>query len=284
MAMHRWTRISSRKWEDAWVERLRFVDPQHIAMTTWPDSRALKIEVFCTRNLAQRLAKSFGGQISQVSQCALRGSATASKKPLSIRGKLHIFSEKTTRYPTRDRSIWIPAGMTFGTGGHATTASCLRLLCDLVPSLPTNWRALDVGTGSGILGIAAVKLGAAKVDALDFDPTCVRIARANACKNKCKNMKVVLGDARDLYPFTRVDVILANLFSELLLSSAPGFARKLKSRGWLIFSGILYNQLDEVQMGLQDAGFEPLRILKRGKWCAGVTRRKSLLTHHTVHR
>ena len=76
--------------------------------------------------------------------------------------------------------------------------------------------------------------------------------------------------------FHRADVILANLFSELLLASAPGFARKLANGGWLIFSGVLRKQADEVSAGLVKLGFEPPRIVPRGKWCAGVTRRKKV--------
>ena len=134
---------------------------------------------------------------------------------------------------------------------------------------------MDAGTGSGILGIAAEKLGSAAVEAFDFDPACVRIARDNARNNGCRRIKVTKADALEIASFHRADVILANLFSDLLLASAPGFVRKLADSGWLIFSGVLRKQSDEVSAGLIRLGFEIPRIVARGKWCAGVTRLKA---------
>ena len=170
--------------------------------------------------------------------------------------------------------IVIEPGMAFGTGEHATTATCLRLLCDAVGNFSEGWRAMDAGTGSGILGIAAEKLGASAIEAFDFDPVCVRIAKENAKHPGCRRITVTKADSRKISLFHRADVILANLFSELLLASAPGFARKLANGGWLIFSGVLRKQADEVSAGLVKLGFEPPRIVPRGKWCAGVTRLK----------
>ncbi|MEI8311557.1 MAG: 50S ribosomal protein L11 methyltransferase, partial [Verrucomicrobiota bacterium] len=171
--------------------------------------------------------------------------------------------------------LWIPAGMAFGTGEHATTATCLRLLCDVAKSLPEGWRAMDAGTGSGILGIAAEKLGAAAVEAFDFDPTCVRIARENARNNGCRRIKITKADAQKLASFHRADIVLANLFSDLLIASAPGFARKISRGGWLIFSGVLRKQAEEVCGRLVSLGFEAPRVIARGKWCAGVARLKA---------
>ena len=161
--------------------------------------------------------------------------------------------------------------MAFGTGDHATTATCLRLLSDLADKLPDGWRAMDAGTGSGILAIAAERLGASAVEAFDFDPACVRISKANARANKCRKIECTLADARKLGGFHKADVILANLFSELLIASAPGFARKLSSGGTLIFSGVLRTQTDDVVAGLESAGFEAARLVSRGKWCAGIS-------------
>ena len=274
--MYRWTRLSSQKWEDAWEERLQFLGPGRVAMVTWPDSKALKIEAFTDKKTADALAKRFGGRVTKVAAHIWNGDQSRPRAPLAIRGKLWVFSDEASWKKSKRKSdaIWIPAGMAFGTGEHATTATCLRLLCDAVGNFSEGWRAMDAGTGSGILGIAAEKLGASAIEAFDFDPVCVRIAKENAKNNGCRRIKVTKADSRKISLFHRADVILANLFSELLLASAPGFARKLANGGWLIFSGVLRKQADEVSAGLVKLGFEPPRIVPRGKWCAGVTRLK----------
>lgn len=271
--MYRWTRLSSKKWEDAWEERLRFLGPGRVVMVTWPESKALKIEVFTGRQSAEALVKRFGGRATKVAPHIWAGSRGRQRAPLAIRGRLWVHSDEATWARAKGNAIWIPAGMAFGTGEHATTATCLRLLCDVAKALPEGWRVMDAGTGSGILGIAAEKLGASAVEAFDFDPVCVRVARENARNNGCRRIKVTKADARKIGAFRSTDVILANLFSGLLLASAPGFARKLRKGGWLIFSGVLRTQADEVGVELVRQGFERPRVIARGKWCAGVTRK-----------
>ncbi len=271
--MYRWTRLSSQKWEDAWEERLAFLGPGQVAMVTWPDSRALKIEAFCDKATADKLAKRFGGRVTKAAPHLWTGDASRPKAPLAIRGKLRIFSDESSwrKDGLRGGDIWIPAGMAFGTGDHATTATCLRILCDVAADQPEGWTAIDAGTGSGILAVAAEKLGAAHVEAFDFDPACVRIAKENAKNNGCRRIKVTRADARQLAGFDRANVIVANLFSELLLASARGFSRNLGPGGHLIFSGVLRKQAREVADGLVGAGFAEPRIIDRGKWCAGLT-------------
>lgn len=255
---------------------MQFLGPGRVAMVTWPDSKALKIEAFCDKKTAGTLQKCFGGRVTEVAAHVWSGKSSRPRAPLAIRGKLWIHSDEVSwkEAGKKDGAIWIPAGMAFGTGDHATTSTCLRLLCDVAGKLPENWRAMDAGTGSGILAIAAEKLGASSVEAFDFDPACVRIARENARNNGCRRVKVVRADARKTEAFQRPDIILANLFSELLLASAPGFACKLPKGGWLIFSGVLRKQAEEVCAGLVRSGFEPPRVVARGKWCAGVARLK----------
>lgn len=270
--MYRWTRLSSQKWEDAWDERLQFLGPGRVAMVTWPDSRALKIEAFGDKKTADLLKRRFGGKVTKAAPQVWTGDPAKPRAPLAIRGTLRVFSDEAAwrKSGVRSGDLWIPAGMAFGTGDHATTATCLRLLSDVASGSCGEWTAMDAGTGSGILAIAAEKLGASRVEAFDFDPACVRIARENAKNNRCRNVAVTLADARRISGFARADVILANLFSELLLASAPGFFRKLAPGGHLIFSGVLRKQAPEVAAGLVAAGFAEPRIIARGKWCAGL--------------
>jgi ribosomal protein L11 methyltransferase len=278
--IHRWTRLSSAKWEDAWTERLRFLGPEKIAFTTWSDSRALKIEAYCDERTARQLVKRFGGRAAMLAEHIWTGDPARPRGPLSIRGKLKIFSDKpswrewqkATRKPD---GIFIPAGMAFGTGEHATTATCLRLLADIATKLPAGFTALDLGTGAGILAIAAKALGAGRVEAVDYDPVAVRIAKQNASANGFRTIKISCRDVLKLTIRRPVDVVLANLFSDVLVAAAPRIAHAAKPGGWLIFSGVLRKQAHEVASALKAAGFSYPRLIARGKWCAGMCRKSS---------
>ena len=139
-SIHRWTRLSSARWEDVWMERLRFLGHEKIAFTTWPDSRALKIEAYCDERTARQLVKRFGGRATKLAEPIWTGDPARPRGPLSIRGKLKIFSDKPSwrewrKAGRKPDAILIPAGMAFGTGEHATTATCLRRLSDIAAGL-----------------------------------------------------------------------------------------------------------------------------------------------------
>jgi ribosomal protein L11 methyltransferase len=250
MAMYRWTRLSTQRLEEDWHARLAHIDPEHLVMLTQPGSSALKIQVFGDKTTINQLARDFGGKVALLSPEVWTGGQ--SRAPLSIRGRLRIHSDLATFQETAEtgRDLFIPAGMAFGTGDHATTATCLRLLCDLAPKLPAGWRALDAGTGTGILAIAAEKLGASAVEAFDFDPVCIRVSKENAKANKSHKIAFSVADSRRVGAFQKADVILANLYSELLIASAPGLVKKLKRNGHFIFSGVLVRQVEEVSAAL----------------------------------
>jgi ribosomal protein L11 methyltransferase len=163
--------------------------------------------------------------------------------------------------------------MAFGTGEHATTATCLRLLADVAKTLAAGFTALDLGTGAGILAIAAKALGAGRVEAVDYDPAAVRIAKQNVAANGFRTIKVSCGDVLKLALSKPFDVVLANLFSDVLVKAAPRIARATKPGGWLVFSGILRNQAPEVAGAFRAAGFSSPRLIARGKWCAGACRK-----------
>jgi len=277
---HRWTRIASAKWQDAWEERLRFLGPSRLALITWPDSRALKIEAYTDEATAKRLVERFGGRATRMAPHIWSGKADAPRAPISIRGKLKIFSDEPAwrKWGESGRApagILIPAGMAFGTGEHATTATCLRMLCDLRGSLPDGFLAVDLGCGSGILAIAAEKLGASRVEAIDNDPSAVRTAKANVRVNHCGKVRVVRGSSLDFRAPAPLDVVLANLYSDLLAASAGVIARALRPGGTLIFSGVLVRQFGEVAAALEAAGLVVGRRVARGKWCAAIAEKSA---------
>lgn len=272
MNMFRWTRHSSESQEELWHLRLADIDPGRIVMLTRPGSSALVLYVFGDEKTTARLKKKFGGKVTRLSKQVWTGDPQRPRAPISIRGKLriHADADSFSKDPRPDRAILLPPGMAFGTGDHATTASCLRFLCDIHPSLPASWRALDAGTGSGLLAIAAKKLGAAEVDAFDFDPVCIRVAKQNVRANKCRDISLSVADALKVEKFPAADLVLANLYSDLLIAAAPGLVKKLKPGGRLIFSGVLKTQIDEVSAVLRRLGLKHQEIVTRGKWCAGL--------------
>ena len=148
--------------------------------------------------------------------------------------------------------IVLDPGLAFGTGQHPTTRMCLELLGEWREELK-NQPILDVGCGSGILSIAAAKLGARAVGS-DLDEWCTIATRENAAANGVEvetHLKANLDWVETPFPF-----VIANLMSDLLIRLAPDLARVTQSGGALIVSGISSPRADEVQTALENAGFE----------------------------
>ena len=170
--------------------------------------------------------------------------------------------ERGAKYPF---PIYIPAGMAFGTGEHATTEMCLRQLVKM--GRREKRDVLDAGTGSGILALAAAALGH-RVSGIDCDEVCIREAKKNALLNahipKVRWKKVSLEKLSD--EAASYDVITANLFSDILVGEMEHLARLLKPEGRLILSGILKEQAGDVVRAIRDAKLTILRQLRKGKW------------------
>lgn len=172
-----------------------------------------------------------------------------------------------------DIEIALDPGMAFGTGTHPTTQLCLEALETMAdPALDV----LDLGCGSGILAIAAAKLGAGKVLALDIDPIAVRATRENAARNGVArqivaeqgSLESVLSSAR------RFDMVMANILARVILEmSERGLSQILRPGGLAIFSGIIDSQADEVEAGLRRAGLTPNARRKKGDWVLIEARR-----------
>jgi SAM-dependent methyltransferase len=187
-------------------------------------------------------------------------------------GKAGPRRPKIKQLPT----LRIPGGMAFGTGEHATTASCLRFLADLSDDLPSGrWTMLDLGTGTGILALAAVRLGAARAEGIDYDPHAVRTAKTNARANATGRAAVFRkDDVLAWKPAEKHAVVTANLFSELLLAILPKIRRAVRIGGHVILSGILRTQESSVVSALPTAGLRLLKVTRRGKWIALLARRE----------
>ena len=272
-----WRKLGSAKWEDAWVERLREVSDR-LAITSLAGAKTIRLEAFqLTKAQATRLKKAFGGTIAE--QKKQRPVAEAVTAPIRVRDRLVVVGSEAARKEERkargDRPVLlIPAGMAFGTGDHATTATCLRFLADVSEEFAGQpWEILDLGAGSGILALAARLLGARKAEAGDFDPHAVRTAKENARLNDIKATAIKKLDVRDWQPQRTWNVVAANLFSDLLMEVAPKIVAAVAPGGRLVFSGILRTQETEVVAAFKRAGMRIDRLVRKGKWVSGLATR-----------
>ena len=194
-------------------------------------------------------------------------------KAIEIGARLLIKPSWVKRKARRGQSIIIlDPGLSFGTGQHATTSFCLdQLVASRVDSRPQSF--LDIGTGSGILAIAAAKLGFRPVEAFDFDPDAVRIARANAASNHVSD--IVKPTRKDLTKNRRGsdrthDLVCANLISDLLIQEAPTIVSRVKSDGRVVLAGILFSQFEQVERVYESLGFQLSAARSEREWRSGL--------------
>ena len=166
-------------------------------------------------------------------------------------------------YDTDRVKLVLDPGLAFGTGGHETTSLCLEALDETITG---GERVLDIGTGSGILAIAALKLGAAEAEGVDIDPVAVRTAGENAALNGVAGkLTVLVGDLSD-QASGQYDVVLANIVANAIISLSPAVPALMKPNGLFIASGIIDTRKDEVVAALQAAGLKVVKIQEKRGW------------------
>ncbi|MDM8552467.1 50S ribosomal protein L11 methyltransferase [Desulfobacterales bacterium HSG2] len=160
----------------------------------------------------------------------------------------------------------IDPGMAFGTGAHPTTALCIRMI---ETYLKPGDSFLDIGTGSGILMIAAAKLGAETVWGVDTDEVAVKIAQKNLLLNRIgtERFRVMNSDLTDAVE-RRFDLVAANILSGVILVLLDTIEKVLAKGGVFICSGIIERNRDTVVRGMRDSGFEIMDIQTREEWVA----------------
>jgi ribosomal protein L11 methyltransferase len=194
-------------------------------------------------------------------------------KPLDIGDRLRVRPSWSRSRPRRGQvEVIIDPGMSFGTGQHPTTSFCLAEVA--------RWRQvdqkqsmLDIGTGSGILAIAAAKLGYQPVEAMDLDPDSIRVARTNARINKISG--TVRFKCQDLTAITltcarQYSVICANLVAELLQAQKSRLVSRLQPGGLLVLAGILKSEFPAIQKTYEDAGLRLVRGRTQREWRSGT--------------
>jgi ribosomal protein L11 methyltransferase len=193
-------------------------------------------------------------------------------KPIEIGDALLVKPSWSKKAPRKNQAVVVlDPGLSFGTGQHPTTAFCLRELARHRTKRPC-WSFLDMGTGSGILAIAAAKLGFSPVYAFDFDPGAVRVARANARANGVhKRLRIVRKDLTKLpiHAVRQYDLICANLISTLLISERRRMVAQLNRGGTLVLAGILKPEFSQVQKVFAELGLKLAARKIENEWSSG---------------
>lgn len=189
--------------------------------------------------------------------------------PIDISERLRIIPPWEDKDPSR-LNIIIDPGMAFGTGHHETTRDCL-LLIERCSALINREGFLDIGTGTGILAIAASMLGFKKVIGIDIDPLAIDASKRNVELNNIDNIDIEEKVARDMEG--QFDMIAANLMSEVLISIAGEISRLLNKSGITILSGMLDGQEVDVINEMERYGLKVIESLHNNRWVSVVVRR-----------
>jgi len=184
-------------------------------------------------------------------------------EPVVIPGKVYVRAEFHAPVNGFDHDILITPKMSFGTGHHATTMMMMKLMLDLELQGKT---VIDFGSGTGILSILALKIGASRVEAIDNEPWSVENAIDNATLNTCNQLNVTL--ASDLNEIAPADVLLANINKSILIEHATAIFHHVQAGGSLIISGLLRTDYDDILRIYTPFFNAPLSMLKEGEWIA----------------
>jgi len=197
-------------------------------------------------------------------------------KPLRV-SKNIVIKPTWERYAPagRDIVIEIDPGMAFGTGQHPSTRMCLEAIEDIILKDRTikNWRVLDVGTGTGILGIACAKLGADRVVCVDIDKKAAEIARENVAVNHVEDrVQIINRDVSTIHePF---DLIVANLTAKILMRLRTHLMSLIENAGYLVISGIIDQNKSEIESHFLVDIFTLHHIIAEKEWVCYILQKK----------
>lgn len=274
--MWQWHKVSTTEQETYWQEVLE--DYPGLVISAGFKAERISIDVYTeSAEEALSLQSRYGGTANPLPETDwVAATAPENTPPLIIRDQLvisasdrqDVLDELKARYPKRI-VLTFPAEQAFGTGNHATTSTCLRMLCDQVRSMKKEWTLTDIGCGTGVLALAGLKLGAAHAISFDFDPKAVEVARRNISRNGgADNLELFQADVFEweARQDEKADIVLANLFSTVLQKAFPRLKSAMKEDGVLIISGILNTQAEETLAAAADSGLKLVKKVSRGKW------------------
>ncbi|VVM04991.1 Ribosomal protein L11 methyltransferase [Methylacidimicrobium cyclopophantes] len=265
-----WSRLVPAKMADCWLERLHFLGEGSLVLHRLAGRRSARLEAYLTHpSVGRLLLARFGGSLRRTS--LPHNPSPEPNLPIRIGSKFWIVENAEAALPTGKPAravlpfLTIPAGIAFGTGRHATTGMLLREMATL-----PDWResrVLDIGTGSGILALAARRLGATRIWALDTDPSALEVARRNETANFSKaTIRWVEADLTRWRARGRFHRIVANLYLLPLRQGASRLACWLAPGGVLLVSGLLRDQAPEIEARFLQEGLVLHGKKQRGKW------------------
>lgn len=165
--------------------------------------------------------------------------------------------------------VELDPGMAFGTGTHETTRMCIKALEKKVKGDTT---VFDIGTGSGILSIAAAKLGAKHVVGVDLDPVAVESAKKNLEFNKVNNIEILYGDLMEVVE-GKANIVVANILADIIMFLSEGVRAFIEDEGYFIASGILNTQRDKVTDKLKTLNFIIEEVMEDGEWICIIAKK-----------
>jgi ribosomal protein L11 methyltransferase len=198
-------------------------------------------------------------------------------KPIKIGSTLLIKPSWSALKPKKGQAVVIlDPGLSFGTGQHPTTSFCLQQLASERKAGEVQ-SFLDLGTGSGILAIAASKIGYGPVHALDFDPESIRVAQDNARRNRVAERITLWRQDVGKLPrrsATKYSVVCANLISTLLLKERDRVVERVDNHGCLVISGILRAEFEAVRKAYEQTGIRLVKRKNEREWSSGMFQRR----------
>jgi len=281
--------VTTREAEEAVLEAVGAILNRAVSSYFDVKTGRSTVSVFCERRPATSVRKNISAAVQRISDCGLKigpGRITIARvrredwaeswkrhfRPLEIGYSLLIKPGWSKRKPRKGQAVVVlNPGLGFGTGQHPTTAFCLNELARS-GRFHANRSFLDIGTGSGILAIAAAKLGYSPVHAIDCDPEAVVVARANARANRVhKKLRITRRDVATL-PIPagkQYDLICANLISPLLLAERRRIVAQLKGGGTLVLAGILKTEFPRIHKTFAELGLKLAAAKTGNEWRSG---------------
>lgn len=261
--------------EEAIAEQLLALTGSYPAIHQRPRTRSIRVESYLrTRETVNRARKALARFAPSIRPIRHEDWAESWKKHFHAHrvGKRIIIkpSWESCKLRTGDVVIELDPGLSFGTGQHPTTCFCLRAIERLAS--PRCSSFLDVGTGSGILAIAAAKLGYRPVSALDNDPQAVRVAKQNARANAVR-FPIRAGALERVATATRFDVVVANLLADIILCERRALKALVAPGGFLILAGILVKESPEVGAAFRSMGMKTVAVERTRHWAGFVFRK-----------
>ncbi len=275
-----WSKTISASQEEYFEDRFLGMAQTNAVITKLSDAKKLRVEVYLEKkNSAKDLINEFGGKVEKIKKRNWARINAPSKRPLiKIRDQILVSDNPNLRslkslkkkYPNK-KIIAIPAALAFGTGDHATTSTCLRIIVDISKKYlkeKTDWSFCDIGTGTGILAITAKLMGANRVEGFDFDPEAITIAKRNIDINSVDDIQIYEKDVFQWLPSERKswNIIAANIFANVLNPNLEKIWSAVSNDGHLVISGILNEHHKSVIETSKSNGMPTPNIHTKGKW------------------